>query len=91
MSKLQDLTTLLRNRADWPEDFEWDYSDITHCAVGLACEVGLIRGKRPSRVEGADFDISDAAFDAIFMTWGRGGPDAVTPQMVVRRIERLAL
>jgi hypothetical protein len=89
MSTLRQLSDLLRDQTKWPEDFQWDYSDSSHCAVGLACAVGLIQGKHPSGIYGADFGISAAAFETIFMTWDGRGPKAVTPTAVAKRIERM--
>jgi hypothetical protein len=33
---LAELSRVLRNRQEWPADFEWDYSQCETCAMGLA-------------------------------------------------------
>jgi len=32
---LRELSRLLRDRSRWPENFEWDYSRCTNCAIAL--------------------------------------------------------
>ena len=36
------LSFILRNRALWPEGFEWDYRNCQTCAIGLAIRLGMI-------------------------------------------------
>ena len=40
----RELSFILRNRALWPEGFEWDYSDCKACAMGLAFKLGMVSG-----------------------------------------------
>ena len=38
----RELSFILRNRALWPEGFEWDYSQCETCAMGLAFKLGMV-------------------------------------------------
>ena len=40
----RELSFILRNRALWPEGFEWDYSQCETCAMGLAIKLGMTTG-----------------------------------------------
>src|ERR1700733_2317440 len=38
---LAALALVLRNRELWPEDFTWDYTRCSNCAIGLAAKLWL--------------------------------------------------
>jgi hypothetical protein len=33
---LESLSSILRDQAKWPEGFQWDYTNCSSCAIGLA-------------------------------------------------------
>ena len=37
----RELSFILRNRALWPNGFEWDYTRCETCAMGLAVRLGM--------------------------------------------------
>ena len=94
MSKLQDLSALLRNESQWPEGFAWDYSDTSTCALGLAYASGILDETHKATTNPTEvFGLPWREFEAIFF----GHPcsdydvetvDDITPEMVADEIDR---
>jgi hypothetical protein len=86
MSKLQDLSALLRDESRWPEDFQWDYGDFNTCAVGLGCRAGLFApGIRPVDVEAEDLGMDPVSYWGLFVRSGYYGD--ITPEMIADKID----
>lgn len=96
MSRLRDLSALLRDEASWPPGFEWYFGDTNSCAIGLARATGLLPGPRltPCRVsEARHLGLPKKAFMDLFFDY----PDhvgstlaswvSVKPEMVADRID----
>ena len=86
-----ELIALLRNTADWPEDFTWFYNDCRTCAIGLHAKVdGHLD---PEKIECDDamkeaLGLGDMTFSRIFYDMC-GGSGHVTPRMVADALEEL--
>ena len=62
----RELSFILRNRALWPEGFEWDYSQCETCAMGLAFKLGMVAKPFPSTMI-QRFNIPEHEADNIFL------------------------
>lgn len=97
------LIATLRDRQLWPPDFQWDFSSCTTCAMGMLMELmqrpNLVymveHEKETAKLLGLDDDdvtrifatpvwrVPDLASDSQrHASW-----DAVTPEMVAKRLE----
>lgn len=89
---LADIAGLLRDESRWPMNFEWDYSTVHFCALGLMRRVHPYR----YRVNmtwiheiRAELNLSAVAFAYLFYCpYGEISMGLVTPGMVASRIER---
>jgi hypothetical protein len=88
VSTLKQLHDLLLDRSKWPDDFTWDYSDTSRCAIGLACASGLL-DVPPIYVAGYHFGISNQHTHELFFTTHNGSYAAVTPEVVAERIANI--
>jgi hypothetical protein len=89
MSTLQALHDLLLDRSKWPDDFEWNYDDVTSCAIGLAWRAELIDASDPRHAHGYHFGIDDRTAHRLFYTTVDGSYKAVTPEIVAERIANI--
>lgn len=91
MSRLQKLHDLLLDHDRWPECFEWDYSEPSQCALGLAYEASLLGDTELHAVDAsaALFDLDPITFNAIFFTPTPGGTyQETSPEMIALRIRQ---
>jgi len=91
MSRLQKLHDLLLDRDLWPECFEWDYSEPSQCALGLAYEADMLGDTELLEVDTCAwlFDLDPTTFSAIFFTPTPGGTyQETSPEMVALRIRQ---
>ncbi len=42
--RLANLAHVLRDKSQWPDGFDWEYSDCRRCAMGLASKIGIVAG-----------------------------------------------
>jgi hypothetical protein len=87
MSKLHTIRDLLRDQAQWPGDFEWDFGDEKHCAIGLAMVNEISPDlERDLLNDGMEF----ADFERIFwltLYYGGNGTDNISPDDVANMID----
>ncbi len=85
---LQNLATVLRHREMWPDGFDWDYSNCSTCAIGLAWRLGMI-SRYCTHKAAEEFGIPDNVATRIFIWLVRecGERKNVTPEHVADAID----
>lgn len=78
---LENLSTLLRHKECWPNNFSWYFWDIDRCGVGLAAQVW---GDNAFTESLEVHSVYDVAFSAISYDVDVHN---VTPDMVADRID----
>ena len=91
MTRLRQLSDLLRDQTKWPDDFVWDYSHADQCAIGLACVTDVIDRVNSSFVTYLDFpEMTERQFEAVFYDRGQHlNYEEVTAHEVADRIDEL--
>jgi hypothetical protein len=85
---LQNLATVLRHREMWPTDFEWDYSQCSTCAMGLAWRLGMISNcctNTAAEEFGIPYNVAFRIF--LWLAIERGEGKNVTPEHVADAID----
>ncbi len=90
MSELKSAIELLRDRAKWPSDFSWDYSDSCRCAKGLIAYIAGLDTPFESPELATRLGIKHEDSHRIFNQMHNEQPAAaVTPEVVARELELL--
>lgn len=92
MSKpsLRSAIALLRDRAKWPQNFEWNYGNACRCAMGLFRDTwnagGVVTAGETSRLIGVGKDDGDYIFLRLHVN--REACD-ITPDVVADKLAAL--
>ena len=90
---VRELSFILRNRALWPEGFEWDYTDCRSCAMGLAFRLGMASLSSSWSMATA-FNMSVGVADKIFILANAFFPVArmsdITPEHIADLLDAYA-
>lgn len=90
--RLRHLSTVLRDRTQWPGGFEWNYASCQTCAIGMAFKLGMLSADAQSRYSvelDRTFDLTPGQALHIFfdLADANGYRLRVSPEMVADAID----